>query len=278
MVEIMFAVGISTIVVSGVLAMFLTHIRAYHSEKLIREMQQNVRFALDSVARDLRMAGYGIPVSDSRLQLWTPWAYGVDSNPDITSDVGGGPDEVTMLAAFGQPIARLAWPADKNSTTLWVESGQGALVNTYEKSVLYLGRCEVARVVAKSGDVLTISGNPALEGYGLAHDHPVGTVVELVQRVTYSCRTGTNAIVSRPYLARDTHSGVVTQAWHQMVAADIEDLRVSRDGYAMLVELTGRTPEPVPDYTHPEEGDGYRRMTVSTRVFPRNSPLLRLRY
>jgi hypothetical protein len=61
-----------------------------------------------------------------------------------------------------------------------------------------------------------------------------------------------------------------------MVASGIENLQVSNQFYATQVDITGRTSEPVRS-TAAEVADGCVRLTVSTKVMPRNSAYLGLR-
>jgi len=278
-VELATAFTVAAVVILGVIAILVTHIRAYHNQKLLQEMHQNVRFATDAMARDLRMAGYGISVPDSELAQWIPWATGITSNPSIAAGASASdPYTLTVVGAFDPPIASLAASASAGSTNLYLNSGEGAQFDDWSRRVLHVGRCETARVVSRSGDLLTISVDPLLDNKGLLYDHPVGTCVELVKVVSYTCHLATNLHPARTFLLRDDSYGISVQNWEQAIAGHIENLRASNDFYTVTLQVTGRTSEPTVDYVDQAMGDSYRRMAVATRVIPRNSPLLGIRH
>ena len=61
-----------------------------------------------------------------------------------------------------------------------------------------------------------------------------------------------------------------TDAVNQPVAENIEDLQISQSGNSINVSLTAITTKPDPEYTHPTEGDHYRRYTLTSDITPRN--------
>ncbi len=58
LVEIMVALAISLVLLTGVIEMFLAGKAAYRTQDQVGRMQENARFALHAIAEDLRMAGY----------------------------------------------------------------------------------------------------------------------------------------------------------------------------------------------------------------------------
>jgi hypothetical protein len=278
LVEVLTASTVSTLVVLGVVALFISHARDHHDQKLIREMQQNIRFAIDTISRDVRMAGYGVSVRDSELSQWISWVDGFTENPLLTQGAStDAPDTLSIAAAFEPPLAETKSDAAEGATTLALESGEGAVFDTGSRSVIYVGRMETARVVNRSGDTLTVSAHPSEAGHGLVNAYPSGTAIERVDVVTYSCRQGTGVFADQPYLSRDDHSNESPTEWLTMAAAYIEDFQVTWDTYALMIDVSGRCSKESPVYTHPTEGDRYRRLTVSTRIVPRNATALTLR-
>lgn len=61
LVEIMVSVVLASIILVTLYSLFTSQQKTYNSQDLIVEMQQNVRTALDTMVRDLRTMGYGIP-------------------------------------------------------------------------------------------------------------------------------------------------------------------------------------------------------------------------
>lgn len=60
LIEILIALAIMSIVTAAIYQVFISQQKTWLSQDLITEMQQNSRVAIDSVSRDLLMAGYGV--------------------------------------------------------------------------------------------------------------------------------------------------------------------------------------------------------------------------
>lgn len=254
LIELLIALALGLVVLAGVFSAFTAQDKAYRAQGEVTAMQEAVRAAAGMVANDVRMAGYGLPAANPGV--WVTWVA-MAANPDIT-DGGAGPDTLSVAAAFDAPVASLAAPAVAGATTLVLQPGEGSAFNTTDHSVLFLGRGQSAKVTAVVGDTLTVDTDPALPGaQGLAATYPAGAPVERVGVVTYRL-AGTT-------LMRDANDG----AGDQPVVDGIEDFQVTGGG-AVTVSLTGRTRRPDPDYTDPVHGDGYRRLTYSPVVRPRN--------
>jgi prepilin-type N-terminal cleavage/methylation domain-containing protein len=118
LVEVLVALVITLIVMSAVFGLLVRGQRGFQREPEIADMNQNTRFGLDMISRDLAMAGYRTP-------------------PDIAvrwSDGGGTtPDELTIV--YSDPFVPTSWalpekdkgggPANTiyQSSTLWVDPG-----------------------------------------------------------------------------------------------------------------------------------------------------------
>lgn len=275
--EVLCASGISMLAVVGIVAMFITHARSYTNHKLVRDMQQNARFAMDSITRDLHMAGYGLAVRDSDVPLWIPWATNMTHNPHIEDGATtNDPDTITVAAAFDPPVTYLGMAAAEGATTLTLESGGGAHFDTYRNRVIYLGRCETARVVSKSGNQLSVSTDPTATGHGLRYAYSNGAPVELVQTVTYRCQSETTLFGTEQFMIRDKGSTALPD-WQKMLCCHIENLQAGPAGYGTLVAITARTSEPLAKHSDAVGDDGYLRTTVTSRIIPRNATAYRLR-
>lgn len=279
LLELMFAVAIASVVILGTAVTFTVHSRTYRSQRMVRDMQQNVRHGMAALTRDIRMAGYGLAVPRVDIPLWLSWAPGMTNNPLVRPGAtASAPDAISIAAAFDPPVAALATNAPKGATVLALQAGQGARFNTTDRKVIAVGRCETARIIGIAGDVLTISTHPTVMGRGLRQPYGAGDPIEIVKVVTYAWHFDATNYPGLPCLIRDEGAGATTNWWACTVAEGIEDLQFSATGYAVAVRMTARTREEDPTYTDKAAGDHYRRMTVSTEVLPRNSPLLVLRY
>ncbi len=270
------ASGISLLAVIGIVAMFITHARSYTNHKLVREMQQNSRFALDSIARDIHMAGYGLAIRDSELDQWLPWVTNMTANPLIVDGATtNDPDTITIAAAFNPPVATLGAATAVGATSLTLASG-AASFDTSRKSVIYIGRCETARIITKSGSQLTISTDPTATGEGLRFAYTNGTPVELVQAVTYRCMSDTSLFGTEQFMIRDTGSTAMPD-WQKMLCCHIENLQAGPASYGTWISVTARTSEPLARSTLGTGSNDYLRTTITSRIIPRNATAFELR-
>lgn len=83
--ELMVALAISLIVLAGVITLYVTNRHAYALQDGVSRVQENGRFALDILARELRMAGF--PKDD----------YGGGGFDSATSDGGGNTSDVIAV-------------------------------------------------------------------------------------------------------------------------------------------------------------------------------------
>lgn len=67
LIEIMVALVLSLFLIAGVIQLFLGSKQTYRFHDALSRLQENGRFALDSMTRDIRMAGFCIPPNCSSL-------------------------------------------------------------------------------------------------------------------------------------------------------------------------------------------------------------------
>jgi type IV pilus assembly protein PilW len=268
LIELMIACGISVALISGLVGTYVQMRRAYKSMQRITELQQNVRAATDMVSRDLRMAGYGLPISNYYVSRWITWVAGMTANPMIVQGASAtAPDRLHIAAAFDAPQGHLAGAISEGATLISLQSGEGANFDTSRRKVIFIGKSELARVVAVNGDSLTISIDPTVNAKGLRYDYPADAPVELIKVVTYSWSNNPNDYPQKPHLERDDNLDTLSYSWQRMVAGNIENFQVVPVGTAgYRVDISGRTDKRDNRFG----GDGYRRMTMSSQIAPRN--------
>lgn len=267
--ETLVAFLLSVFLVGAVMAMFLTQRRTIWRQKQLNDMHQNLRMAMDFVVRDVRMAGYGVPSSDT--DSWIDWVPNMTNRLVIDPGVSAGdPDELSVAAAFDSPVSRLASAAAKGATALSVTSGTGSEFDNATRKMVFLGQLETFRVVSVSGDSLTISTDPSLTGEGLSRDYPAGTPLELVKVITYSLDLSPTSFPHRPYLLRDDNTGVLTNDLQKMVAIGIDDLQTTLSNSVTEITMRVRASAAEIGYTDPDVGDQYRRESRATTIRLRN--------
>jgi len=267
--EVIISSLLSVLLVGAVAALFVSQRVTVWRQRQLNEMHQNLRVALDMLVRDVRMAGYGVPCTN--IASWIDWVWGQTNAVTVVQGAGAGdPDEVSIAAAFGDPVSSLAAAAGEGATTIDVAAGTGWRFNTSDSKMIFIGRMETARVVAVSGDELTISTHPTTAGNGLAYSYPAATPIEQVQVVTYYLDTSSTNFPYQPYMMRDDNLGLLTNDLQKMVAVGIEDLQMTVQTNKVTIEVHGRTEAPERGYTDPDKGDHHRRRTLATAIRPRN--------
>ncbi len=72
LIELLVAFVICAIVVGGMYRVFVSQTRAYTIQDQVVEVQQNIRTAMETLLRDLRMAGYDNDGLTSKINIATP--------------------------------------------------------------------------------------------------------------------------------------------------------------------------------------------------------------
>ena len=167
---------------------------------------------------------------------------------------GSDPDTIYIVGCFDSSLASLSASASSGATSLPLNQSASETsdeFNTTSKKLISIDGLENAIITSISGSTLTI--NP-----GLTRDYGVDTSIYLVKAISYSIVSNT--------LKRNENTG----AGRQPLGENIEDLQISQSGDSIGVSLTARTAKPDPEYTHPTEGDHYRRFKLDSEITPRN--------
>lgn len=138
LVEIMIALIVGLILTAGVIQIFVSNKQAYRVLDAESRLQENARFALELLGRDIRMAGYqgcagktrilvntlndtssflydfGTPVVGFEAVSSSAWIPSVDGT--ITSPLGGR-DIVTIRGVFDRGVAIIGQPSNAGDCT-----------------------------------------------------------------------------------------------------------------------------------------------------------------
>jgi len=105
LIEILIALTLSLVLIGGVIQLFLTSKQTYRMNESLARLQESGRLALDSLSRDLRMAGYqgcadpGSVVSESVMN--NPPTTNLSKTAIAGGDGGAGTDSLTIQFASG---------------------------------------------------------------------------------------------------------------------------------------------------------------------------------
>lgn len=256
LIELLLAMFIVSLLMGGIYSFFASEQQAFDRAFRVQERDQNLRFAMNTLKRELIEAGYqaaGDTLLNS-LSDWIPDDFAVeapisvclDHNPKITLGDENEPNMISFLSIV---------PTNTNPTRLAVPASGTRLVTTLSETelakqfkpgdLLCLGEEPVyARVSAIVENELEFDTDPVLAGNQPATvPFPAGTVVGEISVVTYAVFNAVNDPAfkrhtkGRPVLKRRVNAG-----GFQPVAENVQDMQVGieADG-CLLVSLTGQT-------------------------------------
>jgi prepilin-type N-terminal cleavage/methylation domain-containing protein len=281
--ELMISIAIAGIVMGGLYNLFISQQKVLGIQDQGAEMHQAARAAMDFMVREFRMLGYGVPNASwdgcaapcppTKITP-TPTATSITfrGNQDatrttLTNDhacvtyVGGS----NIQCASGlTPLAVDSTSEFKLGDTIYVE-GQTFTTSPYST---HWHTATVTAKTATSPPTLTIST-------GLNFEYVRGSTVHVVKTVTYAFDTSEKQIsrdgqplaeninaLTLSYVFEDTGTGLPNDG-------DSDTTNNTSNIRTISISVTARTPKPDPAY---KQNSGYRLVTVTSQVTPRNLP------
>ena len=250
LIELMISIVISSVIVAGGYTVLTTTHKATISNERAVGTQQNIRVAMELIARDIKQAGYGMPTAPN-----TP----VGGTVGNCATGAGGTTSAAIRPVDNNPVIPLTAVNDTGSDTIslvvprtnstngaipgWVLSsaapsgGAGAfttitLTNTAVTEMVAEGMLNGSGAYVSLGGVVTVpvtSSTGATITLGtptyVPINFPVGTQIYLLQCVTYQVQTGTaNCGSAGPCLTRTVDSGTAPTITTSLVDG-VEDLQ-----------------------------------------------------
>ena len=257
LIEILISMTLGLVILSAVTNLMTTQKQTYEVQAQVTEMEQYVRVGMEQMIREIRMAAFGRPT-------WAVWnstssAYNITYSVQVTQGSGTDPDTIDIVGCLDPASGTFASAKNANSTSLPLGAGQGSLFNTTSNSDIYIEGLVNARVTAVSGDTLTIDTDPATggnQGYGVAV--PTGTAVYILKHHTYAISGGN--------LTRNENLG----GGALELVMNAEDLQATFATPVVTLTLQAMTDREDATYTHPDDGDGYRRRAQTSTIQVRN--------
>ena len=255
LIELMISMVISSVIVAAGYTILTTTNKATISNERAVGTQQNTRIAMELIARDIKQAGFGMP-----LPLATPvggvagnCAAGgvtvairpVDNNPAVPINAVNdtGADTISLVVPRTNPSWYLNSPAPAGSATLTITLSVPAVTEMVNEGMqngsgayISLGGAITLPVISSSGTTITVGnpimaplffpGSPTQPGaLGPGGIPAVGTQVYLLQCVTYQAQTGAGICgTAGPCLTRTVDSGTAPTVTTPLVDG-VEDLQ-----------------------------------------------------
>lgn len=174
MVELLVTLGVTGVVLGGVVQFFSQHAHAMRTHAFRIETQQALRGALDAIARDVRLAGACLPTNGEFVAL-----DGTDAPDGDSITVRTGLVRGNLSCVFGTTTAQ----AGAGATTFVVDSGADFVVD----------KMAYVRDPNGSGELFRVSGTGATTvsvSPGAGQIYPVGSTVYAVDQRRYLLDSG----------------------------------------------------------------------------------------
>ena len=263
LVELMISIVISSIIVAAGYTVLTTTHRATISNERAVGTQQNTRVAMELIARDIKQAGFGMPLAPNTPVggtagncapgLTAAAIRPVDNNSAIplTAVNDTGADTVSLVVPRTNPswVLTAAAPAGgagsfttitlsgtavTEMVTEGMQNGSGAYVS--------LGGVVTVPVTSSSGATITL-GSPTYAPLNFQ----IGTQVYLLQCVTYQVAIGAaNCGSAGPCLTRTVDSGTAPTVTTSLVDG-VEDLQIAYGCDGCNATINGGVPNTVID-------------------------------
>ena len=86
LIELMVALALTSVILAGIMASYISQLRSHVTQQTIVEMQQNLRSAMQNMEKEIRMAGYDDPDKTSVAGLTTVLANTFGFTMDLNDD------------------------------------------------------------------------------------------------------------------------------------------------------------------------------------------------
>ncbi|TWJ32435.1 PilW family protein [Geobacter argillaceus] len=189
LVELLAVMAIFGVVIGAVYSLYLTHQKTAYIQEDLVDLQQNLRIAMDSITRDMRMAGILVPLGTNPLANGSLNNYSTSVQINTASAAGqfarvakskvtaafstfstsvDAPESIDGLIGAGAVNVRLIRPTDKSNPV----SGMGTylVLNAANRSgpsialALPGGGTFSSGVGIDAGDIIAMAGPPVPPG------------------------------------------------------------------------------------------------------------------
>jgi len=227
LVELLVAMAVASVVAMSGFALFSASNWSYQVQESVGEAQQNARIAMDRMARDIRMAGYGLPGYSYSI-------FGFDS-PITVEDSSTGPDKITILGIGYEAGDVVGGTAEnrkgfdyicyaKTTTDEMIRNTDGTIADSRKyvniDGVFFATLKQAETAATCTGGIKLYLDSPSK----LKGDLNSGKVY-IIQAVEYSIVTNLKGCsVNNPCLASKDYS-TLRGSDHQLLAENIEDIQ-----------------------------------------------------
>ncbi len=222
LIEVLIAMVISLIVITAGFTILTTTSRGLRANEAVADSQQNARIAMELIARDIKLAGFGMPAAIGNCPTALVPIDQTPTGPDTASD---SIDLLVPTTNNVTPIWRLAQvagPLGFNTITL----DAGAVANMVSAGMVNNSYISIAGAFTARVPVVPGTGNVLTLEFMVPSPitFPIGAQVYLLQCIRYDIGTTAAACgtSNAPCLRRGISGGAMTA-----VVEGIEDLQLA---------------------------------------------------
>lgn len=258
LIELMVALVISIFLIASIYRTFIGQQKTFATQEQVVDVQQNIRFAISNMTREIKMAGFGnisnlLPVTING----TPYTNIVTPAANALTILSGTNTGSTLTTEGGVNQGQIV-------VSTLTDSQGNPLFDTTNRRYISIGGVEsnIISSIDSGTRTLTLTGP-------LAFKHEVGTPVFTIRALSYQVVVE-NGI---PVLKRDDGGGSQPEAdgietlQFQYLDGDGNVTATPANIRIIRVSLTAKTNVQDPDY---KEGGGYRRRQIASNIHLRN--------
>jgi hypothetical protein len=255
LVEMLIALGLTGIVTASVLKAYITQHKNYMIQDDITTIQQNVRASVDELSRQLRMAGYALPLGLPSLEAG-------NTDPDtVTITYHDDGCDTYLAAAMPLPSAELKCGTDISC----FHDGQWVFIFEPDS-----GGGEFFEITHVQADAFHLQHNTMTLSRAYGADAVVLSLLRVQYYVDNTDTTHPNMMMKLPGKPAQVFAENISdlQFQYKLVDGTIVDVPVAiEDVREVIITVTGRSNMADPDRA---EGENYRYRTYTTSVALRN--------
>lgn len=257
--EVMIALLIMGVITASIFRLYIASHKNFMVQNEVTNVQQNARASIDELTRQIRMAGYGLPLGIAAIEA-------SNTNPDtITLTYRTDNCDTYLLSAMPQPSAELKLATDVSCfyDGQWVfifepDSGGGewfeiTQVQAAAKHIQH-NTMTLSKTYGKDAILLSMIQVKFYVDYTTNPDHPY-LMIEMPGQT--------------PQIFADNITDMQFQ-YRMKNGVLLDSIIVPDDVREVLISLTGSSVNQDLDIEDFGQGDGFRRRTFATSVYLRN--------
>ena len=261
LIELLVALVISTLLIAAIYRTFIGQQKTYVVQEQIVDIQQNIRFAISNMMREIKMAGFG------NISMVLPATINGRTYTNIVNPDTPAVNALTILSGTntGSTLTTEGGVSQSQIVVSTLTDSQGnQLFDTNSKKYISIGGVEsnIISSIDSGTRTLTLSAP-------LGFKHVVGTPAFTIRAITYQV-----VVVSGiPVLMRNDGGGSQPEAdgietlQFQYLDADGSVTATPANIRIIRVSLTARANIQDPDY---KDGGGFRRRQIASNIHLRN--------